>query len=127
MAVRADLLFISLREVSNTHRASSIDSSIVPNSKLQNSITSCLLNDRSLGAVDSYVLLITPNLSSYHLNGAPQQSSGRGGAGNIRSPSGDRVTSGPDDFSNTRGRDPVNVRYLDDVRKFSLPPCIPHI
>jgi len=42
------------------------------------------------------------------------QSSGRGGAGNIRSPSGDRVAAAPDDFSDTRGRDPINVRYLDD-------------
>ncbi|KAH8990850.1 hypothetical protein EDB92DRAFT_2088373 [Lactarius akahatsu] len=41
------------------------------------------------------------------------QSSGRGGTGNIRAPSldVDRV-SGPDDFSDTRGRDPVPTRYL---------------
>ncbi|KAH9169381.1 hypothetical protein EDB89DRAFT_2073070 [Lactarius sanguifluus] len=41
------------------------------------------------------------------------QSSGRGGTGNIRTPSLDldRV-SGPDDFSDTRGRDPVLTRHL---------------
>lgn len=32
---------------------------------------------------------------------------GRGGAGNYRSPSRERATGGPDDYSNTRGRDPI--------------------
>ncbi|KAH9053575.1 hypothetical protein EDB87DRAFT_1650983 [Lactarius vividus] len=45
-----------------------------------------------------------------------QQSSGRGGAGNIRTPSVDVTrSSGPDDFSDTRGRDLVPTRYLDDL------------
>lgn len=45
------------------------------------------------------------------------QSSGRGGAGNIRSPSRDidRVVASPDDFSDTRGRDPIPVRHLGDA------------
>ncbi|KAI9447135.1 hypothetical protein BJY52DRAFT_1420490 [Lactarius psammicola] len=43
------------------------------------------------------------------------QSTGRGGVGNIRTPSVDRVgASGPDDFSDTRGRDPIPTQYLDE-------------
>jgi len=34
-------------------------------------------------------------------------STGRGGAGNFRSPSCDRAVDGPEDYSDTRGRDPV--------------------
>lgn len=35
------------------------------------------------------------------------QMTGRGGAGNYRSPSCDRATNGPEDYSDTRGREPV--------------------
>jgi len=34
-------------------------------------------------------------------------STGRGGVGNFRSPSSDRAVDGPEDYSNTRGREPV--------------------
>ena len=45
-----------------------------------------------------------------------QQSTGRGGAGNIRLPSSERVEGrGPEDYSDTRGRDPIPVRDLDEV------------
>jgi len=44
------------------------------------------------------------------------QSSGRGGTGNIRSPSRDPVDpTGPEDYSDTRGRDLLPVRPLDEV------------
>ncbi|KAI0259985.1 hypothetical protein BC834DRAFT_902893 [Gloeopeniophorella convolvens] len=48
---------------------------------------------------------------------AALQSSGRGGAGNIRSASAsrDRTAAGPDDFSDTRGRDPVPGRDPGEV------------
>jgi hypothetical protein len=36
-----------------------------------------------------------------------QQLTGRGGAGNYRSPSRERATGGPEDYSDTRGRDPI--------------------
>jgi len=35
------------------------------------------------------------------------QLTGRGGAGNYRSPSRERATGGPEDYSDTRGRDPI--------------------
>ncbi|KAI0298403.1 hypothetical protein B0F90DRAFT_717163 [Multifurca ochricompacta] len=44
-----------------------------------------------------------------------QQSTGRGGVGNIRSPSIDRSSTGPDDYSDTRGRDPIPSRDLNEV------------
>jgi len=45
------------------------------------------------------------------------QSSGRGGAGNIRSPSREvgPITPGPEDYSDTRGRDPIPVSHLGDA------------
>ncbi|KAN0139328.1 hypothetical protein V8E53_002829 [Lactarius tabidus] len=44
------------------------------------------------------------------------QSSGRGGAGNIRSPSRDvdRSVASADDYSDTRGRDPLPAHHLND-------------
>jgi hypothetical protein len=75
-----------------------------------------IVNDQPLGAVllVSYVVLsfsLTPGLFSYdRIIGAPiiQQSTGRGGAGNIRSPSREPLTGrGPEDHSDTRGRDPI--------------------
>ena len=56
-----------------------------------------------------------------------QQMTGRGGAGNYRSPSCDRATDGPEDYSDTRGREPVPSGDPDAVRIFcrSLDPT-PH-
>ena len=72
------------------------------------------------------MVLTFPSLS-YDLIGAfYQQSSGRGGTGNIlRSPSRDvnvdRTIASVDDYSDTRGRDPIPARHLNnDVRNLSL-------
>ncbi|KAI0251121.1 hypothetical protein BJV78DRAFT_1282647 [Lactifluus subvellereus] len=48
--------------------------------------------------------------------GRALQYSGRGGTGNIRSPSQDPVVGGPDDYSDTRGREPIPTRYPDEIR-----------
>ena len=117
------LLFIGLRVARNLHCASfllSIESQVQQTQSHHTHII-CLPNaDLSLEAVDWYVALITPIQSfSYDLIGAPQQSTGRGGTGNLRAPSVDlpRVA-GPDDYSDSRGRDPQ--RYRDEVRNVSL-------
>ena len=45
-----------------------------------------------------------------------QQSTGRGGSGNIRSPSREPVRGpGPEDYSDTRGRDPIPSRDPNEV------------
>ena len=44
-----------------------------------------------------------------------QQLTGRGGAGNYRSPSRERVTGGPEDYSDPRGRDPIPSRDPNEV------------
>jgi len=51
-----------------------------------------------------------------------QVMTGRGGAGNFRSPSCDRVSDGPEDYSDTRGRDPVPAGDPNAVRTFSTAP-----
>ena len=77
------------------------------------SYSSCPPNDPSLGAVVWYVVLLPLpypwNSSADDRNHycRHQQSTGRGGAGNFRSPSCDRAVSGPDDYSDTRGREPI--------------------
>jgi hypothetical protein len=74
---------------------------------------------------------LSPHLSSYDLIGAPSQySSGRGGVGNIRSPSRDvdRVAPGPEDISDTRGRDPLPAHHLnDEVRNLSVASLPTHL
>ncbi|KAI0249289.1 hypothetical protein BJV78DRAFT_706594 [Lactifluus subvellereus] len=67
------------------------------------------------------------------------QSSGRGGTGNIRSPSQDPVVGpGPEDHSDTRGREPFPVRHPDEltstgrggagnIRSPNLTPEVPYL
>lgn len=43
------------------------------------------------------------------------QLTGRGGAGNFRSPSREPVVGGPEDYSDTRGRDPIPSRDPDEI------------
>ncbi|KAF8461566.1 hypothetical protein DFH94DRAFT_671918 [Russula ochroleuca] len=43
------------------------------------------------------------------------QLTGRGGAGNFRSPSREPATNGPEDYSDTRGRDPIPSRDPDVI------------
>lgn len=126
--MRAAFAFISSRDCQKLIVLLSIHSSFFLRNKeifFKRNQLSCLPKDRSLEAVDWYVALTSPGLSSYDLIGAfYQQSSGRGGMGNIlRSPSRDvdRTVASVDDYSDTRGRDPIPVRYLDnDVRYLSL-------
>lgn len=81
-------------------------------------------NDHPRGVVYSCVVVLPcPWDSSSHdriiLIGPPkQQMTGRGGAGNYRSPSCDRAANGPEDYSDTRGREPVPSGDPDAVRTF---------
>jgi hypothetical protein len=51
-----------------------------------------------------------------------QHLSGRGGAGNYRSPSREPAVGGPEDYSDTRGRDPIPSRDPDVVCDLLLLP-----
>jgi len=65
-----------------------------------------------------YFPSISHSLSDY------QQSSGRGGIGNIRAASksrDERPSSGPDDFSATRGREPIAKHDQVQQRHFENP------
>jgi hypothetical protein len=69
---------------------------------------------RGRGYVCPFLLLLC--FSSSHILAINQESTGRGGAGNIRLPSNERVEGrGPEDYSDTRGRDPIPARDPDEV------------
>jgi hypothetical protein len=75
------------------------------------------VNDLSLGAVPvvSCVVLSFSNPTSLLIGASIQHLTGRGGAGNFRSPSREPAVGGPEDYSDTRGRDPIPSRDPNEV------------
>lgn len=60
--------------------------------------------------VSCVVLLSSSQTPGLIIGASIQQLTGRGGAGNFRSPSREPAKNGPEDYSDTRGRDPISSR-----------------